>query len=158
MKKNIYISKEERQQLKRIQQKYCLSLSALINQIYWPIFKLAAQHGQTLKYLNDKKTFKGYGKFKTSIKCNWKPYEPQDHSFNQTIIITNIVKCYLYNDYKRITNDQEAINECKNTIENNLTKAYDPYWNYNDVLRANIKFWKENPKYMKEQGKNEQKN
>ena len=147
MKLNLYLNKEERQKCNKLKVKYQLSLTTIIDVLCeYTMQCLKLENNETI--LNDFTTRHLYAhEGKTSItepKC-LKRYEIK----NKSAYVNNVLHTYLNNDIGIYIKHVDIITGKYgywNSIEKELQKRTDNWWNYNQHVRYLMRYLKENKK------------
>lgn len=144
---NIYISNETKQYLREIQEKYCLSFSAITNLIFNEYIKQTKKTNNLCDLLFDKEATN-----KTSIK-------PKNIDFienfanhlnlskgNATKLLSNLIYLTATNKVKTFVRKYE---DYKTSLYNEFQKSKDKYYKYNFYCRNQPRFIKQNREYVK---------
>ena len=152
---DIYLTKEQKQELDKISQKYQVSLSVIVDKVAHRYFQLFVMKGQDpFKTMTEKYIYNEKG-YRTSVKPKYykdfiKSYEPVIKIKGwQSKLFTNLIKIWLKNNEYRWIDEKDIINKFRNMINSDLQKTYDQYWNYNEQIRNTRRMIKENKDYWK---------
>ena len=152
---NIYLTKDQREQLKKIMMKNHVSTTTICDKITWITYKYTRP--EFLQANKDqKKLMEGYMQkttgIKTSIKvpqCMKKDY-PMANILKgkESMFITNATYLYITKEIKNWLTD-DALNMYYNEINEQLTKAKEQFYNYNNFVRSTRRAIRENKEYYK---------
>lgn len=145
---NIYLTKQEREQAKKVSNKYRVCLSTIADKCaYWLLYLLIHYSNEetTNKILNE--YLQKQGNYKTSIK------QKDKELLGQTIkkpskYYSNALKIYLNHDIKKYIDNNEAVNKYYQEIDRTLQTTIDQFWNYNENIRMIRRAVRENPSYF----------
>ena len=144
---NIYLNKEERQKIEKLKVKYQLSLTTILDILCeYTMISLKYENNETL--LNDFTTRHLYAQEgKTSIKEPRNLYKLEIK--NKSAYLNNVLHTWLNKDIGRYIKHVDLITGkygYYNSIEKELNKRTDAWWNYNQQARMLKRFLKQNPK------------
>lgn len=142
---NIYLTKEEKSKLKELQERYKVSYSTIADKVIFYVIQAWPKDNTEItdKYLYDQDKNKN---IKTSIK-------PRifkgglDNIPNKNRVATNCLKMYLKKDIKNYFN-QVATQQIYSKVDTELRKTQEIFWNYNQKIRTEMRFLKENKEYL----------
>lgn len=145
---NIYLTKEEKNELEKIARKYKCSISTIADKVCTYTYYVLT-HGQGNEILFNQYLAKG---IKTSIKP--KCYDPKENPLANTIenkdmFTTNCLKIYVAKNIGQYLENKEYIQVYWNKINRDLMQVKEQFWNYNNFIRSTMRSFKENKDYYK---------
>lgn len=147
----IYLTEIEKIKLKKIQQKYIVSLSTICEKVIWNFLRVVNRYcnaddldlDKIEKIKKKEYLYSIKGNQRTSVKPkDLKPFKIPAQW------ITNTIKMYANNSWKEVIKNKDAINRILSGIDLELKNTYDRYYNYNETLRNSIRVIKENKDYI----------
>lgn len=147
---NIYLKKDEKILVKKTCQKYQLSITTLADHISQVMVKYMTGENK-LKAITEYLYKIDHKAEKTSIKPrNW------DFMNHPQIWFTNMLKIYIKKDWQKINDEKDKISKMTSELDEELRNTFDPFYNYNQLLRTTRRMLKENPNLLEDDrhGKN----
>lgn len=147
---NIYLNKQEKLTANKVSSRYRVSMSTIADKCSYWLFYLITKYGSdelmdqlTNEYIDSK------GNYKTCIKPKNKDEYIGQAIKNPSRFYSNALKIYLNHKIKDYISNNDAVNLYYNKIDQELQKAEDPYWNYNQQIRNFRRIIRQNPDYIK---------
>lgn len=147
---NVFLNKEERKQIDLIKNKYQLSLTTIANILAYETLHLFMQIGKK-EQLTKEYIYKNEKNTKTSIK------KPKNSELTINMvdgkspsrIYTNAIKLYLKKEINKYCNDAKLKQDYYNKINKKFTTTKDEFYNYNQFIRTQRRYLRENKEYLK---------
>lgn len=147
---NIYLTTTDINALKKIMQKYLVSLSTIADKVIFEFLK-AVNHTkdddkkpENFEKLKNGYLYTIYENTRTSIKPRiYKELPKLDKR-----LATNCLKMYARNSWNLIFKNKSDVDRMLSAIDYDLKEVYDQFYNYNEQLRNSIRVIKENKDYI----------
>lgn len=151
MKIYIYLTTTEINTLKKIQQKYLVSLSTICDKVifnFLKAFNKTEDEDKNEDVAKDIIQKKYIYSIKENNRTTIKPRIYKHYPSLDQHLATTCLKLYANKDFKRVFKDKKTIDQMLSGIDIDLIKTYDHYYNYNETLRNSIRVIKENKDYI----------
>lgn len=148
MKKiNIYLTDEQKKAIAKKCAWYKVSTSTIVDKCVWRIMSESSDAEFKNSLMLDF-FYKDEGRLKTSVKPKIFS-EALMNCKKPNRLATNCILLWLKKDLKNHIKDEKLCQRIYSLIDDDLNKAYDKFWNYNEQIRNMRRMLKEDKDYWK---------